>query len=120
VTGYYAMPRQHAVIPVQRLDTDLYYNKNLFAPPASIRKSRRRPGPRSARARSGCVRPGRFAGFTTSWPSWDQRREFLAFHNLPISTRANGFDGLDAVLAFNNPVMVRHIAQLADGRPPGV
>ena len=37
-----------------------------------------------------------------------------AFHNLPLATRANGFAGLDAVLTFNNPLVVRHIAQLAE------
>jgi sn-glycerol 3-phosphate transport system substrate-binding protein len=53
-------------------------------------------------------------GFTTSWPSWINVENFSAFHNLPISTMANGFGGLDAELNFNNPVMVRHIAQLAE------
>src|SRR5258708_4652381 len=39
---------------------------------------------------------------------------FSVFHNLADSTKDNGFDGLDAVLIFNNPVMVRHFAQLAE------
>jgi sn-glycerol 3-phosphate transport system substrate-binding protein len=53
-------------------------------------------------------------GFTTSWPAWIHVENFSAFHNLPIATKANGFDGLDAVLTFNNPLVVRHIAQLAE------
>jgi sn-glycerol 3-phosphate transport system substrate-binding protein len=57
---------------------------------------------------------GAVCGFTTSWPSWINVENFSAFHNLPISTRANGFGGLDAVLTFNNPVVVHHIAQLAE------
>ena len=48
-----------------------------------------------------------------SWPSWVNVENFSAFHNLPIATRANGFGGLDAVLTFNNPIVVRHVAQLA-------
>jgi len=56
---------------------------------------------------------GAACGFTTSWPSWINVENFSAFHNLPISTKANGFDGLDAVLDFNNPTVVRHVAQLA-------
>ena len=57
---------------------------------------------------------GAACGFTTSWPSWVNVENFSAFHDLPIATRANGFGGLDAVLNFNNPVVVRHIAQLAE------
>jgi len=57
---------------------------------------------------------GAVCGFTTSWPSWINVENFSAFHNLPISTEANGFGGLDAVLTFNNPLMVRHISQLAE------
>jgi sn-glycerol 3-phosphate transport system substrate-binding protein len=41
-------------------------------------------------------------------------------HNLPIATRANGFGGLDAVLIFNNPLMVRHVAQLAEWQKTGI
>src|SRR5207237_2623933 len=57
---------------------------------------------------------GAACGFTTGWPSWINVENFSAFHNLPIATRSNGLSGLDAVLNFNNPVMVRHIAQLAE------
>ena len=57
---------------------------------------------------------GAVCGFTTSWPSWINVENFSAFHNLPLATRANGFGGLDAVLTFNNPTVVRHIAQLAE------
>ncbi|HEY1152830.1 MAG TPA: extracellular solute-binding protein, partial [Pseudolabrys sp.] len=53
-------------------------------------------------------------GFTTAWPSWVHVENFSAYHNLPIATHANGLGGLDAELTFNNPVMVRHIAQLAE------
>ena len=57
---------------------------------------------------------GAACGFTTAWPSWVHVENFSAYHNLPIATRANGFGGLDAGLTINNPVMVRHIAQLAE------
>ena len=41
---------------------------------------------------------GAVCGFTTSWPSSINVENFSAYHNLPISTEANGFGGLDAVL----------------------
>src|SRR5204862_2648012 len=51
---------------------------------------------------------------TTTWPSWINIENFSAFHNVPLSTKANGFGGLDAELVFNNPLVVRHVTQLAE------
>ncbi|MGA2126117.1 MAG: extracellular solute-binding protein, partial [Xanthobacteraceae bacterium] len=36
------------------------------------------------------------------------------YHNLPIATRQDGFAGLDTELVINNPVVVKHIAALAE------
>jgi len=54
------------------------------------------------------------AGFSTSWISWIQIENFSAWHNVPIGTKANGFDGLDTQFVFNSPLHVKHIQQLAD------
>jgi len=92
----------------------LYYNKDLFRAagldPEIAPKTWADVGAAAKRLRAA----GSACGFTTSWPSWINVENFSAFHNLPISTRANGFGGLDAVLTFNNPQLVRHIAQLAE------
>jgi len=53
-------------------------------------------------------------GFTTHWPSWVNIENFSAYHNLPIATRQDGFAGLDTELVINNPVVVKHIATLAE------
>jgi sn-glycerol 3-phosphate transport system substrate-binding protein len=47
-------------------------------------------------------------GFTSAWISWIQTENFNALHNLPYSTEANGFGGLDAVFEFNNAATVKH------------
>src|SRR5260370_11018131 len=52
-------------------------------------------------------------GFTAAWVSWTQIENFSAWHNLPLATKTNGLEGPDAVLEFNNPTVVRHIANLA-------
>ena len=39
---------------------------------------------------------------------------FSALHDIPIATNANGFGGLDTALVINNPLVIRHIAQLAE------
>jgi len=115
VTGYYADVAGNMLsFPFNASTPILYYNKTLFRAagldPEIVPKTWAEVGAAAKRLRASGVA----CGFTTSWPSWINVENFSAFHNLPISTRANGFDGLDAVLTFNNPVMVRHIAQLAE------
>jgi sn-glycerol 3-phosphate transport system substrate-binding protein len=115
VTGYYSDAGGNMLsFPFNASTPILYYNKDLFRSagldPAIAPKTWPDVGAAAKRLRSA----GSVCGFTTSWPSWINVENFSAFHNLPISTRANGFDGLDAVLNFNNPLVVRHIAQLAE------
>ena len=115
VTGYYTDAGGNMLsFPFNTSTPILYYNKNLFRAagldPDIAPKTWAEVGAAAQRLRAS----GAVCGFTTSWPSWINVENFSAFHNLPISTRANGFDGLDAMLSFNNPVMVRHIAQLAE------
>ena len=115
VTGYYADVAGNMLsFPFNASTPILYYNKDLFRAagldPEVPPKTWPEVGAAAKRlraARAPC-------GLTTSWPSWINVENFSAFHNLPMSTRANGFVGLDGELAFNNPVMVRHIAQLAE------
>jgi sn-glycerol 3-phosphate transport system substrate-binding protein len=121
VTGYYADASGNMLsFPFNASTPILYYNKNLFRAagldPEIVPKTWAAVGAAAKRLRAS----GAVCGFTTSWPSWINVENFSAFHNLPISTRANGFDGLDAVLTFNNPAMVRHIAQLAEWQVTGV
>jgi sn-glycerol 3-phosphate transport system substrate-binding protein len=39
---------------------------------------------------------------------------FSALHDVPIATKANGLGGFDARLTLNNPLMIRHVAALAE------
>jgi sn-glycerol 3-phosphate transport system substrate-binding protein len=114
VTGYYADVAGNMLsFPFNSSTPILYYNKDKFRAagldPEIAPKTWADVGAAAKRLRE----KGAVCGFTTSWPSWINVENFSAFHNLPISTRANGFGGLDAVLNFNNPAVVRHIAQLA-------
>jgi sn-glycerol 3-phosphate transport system substrate-binding protein len=115
VTGYYADVAGNMLsFPFNASTPILYYNKNLFRAAGLDPEIAPKTWPEVGAAAKRLRASGAVCGFTTSWPSWINVENFSAFHNLPISTRANGFDGLDAVLTFNNPVMVRHIAQLAE------
>ena len=115
ITGYYTDVAGNMLsFPFNSSTPILYYNKNLFRAagldPEVAPKTWGEVGAAAKRLRA----HGAVCGFTTSWPSWINVENFSAFHNLPMSTKANGFDGLDAVLTFNNPLMERHIAQLAE------
>ncbi len=115
VTGYYADVAGNMLsFPFNASTPILYYNKNLFRGAGLDPETAPKTWPEVGAAAKKLRASGAVCGFTTSWPSWINVENFSAFHNLAVSTKANGFDGLDAVLIFNNPVMVRHIAQLVE------
>jgi sn-glycerol 3-phosphate transport system substrate-binding protein len=114
VTGYYADVAGNMLsFPFNASTPILYYNKNLFRDAGLDPEVAPKTWPELGEAAKRLRERGTVCGFTTSWPSWINVENFSAFHNLPISTEANGFGGLHAVLTFNNPLVVRHIAQLA-------
>ncbi len=57
---------------------------------------------------------GAECGFTIGWQSWSMLENFSAWHNVAFATKENGFAGLDTEFAFNSPLHVKHIQQLAD------
>lgn len=115
ITGYYADVAGNLLsFPFNASTPILYYNKDLFRAAGLDPASPPKTWPEVGEAARKLRKAGAACGFTTSWPSWVNVESFLALHNLPLATRANGFGGLDAVLIFNNPLMVRHIAQLAE------
>lgn len=115
VAGYYTdMDGNMLSFPFNASTPILYYNKTMFRAAgldADVApKTWDDVGVMAMKLRAA----GAPCGFTTAWPSWINVENFSAYHNLPIATRANGLGGLDAELTFNNPVMVRHIAQLSE------
>jgi sn-glycerol 3-phosphate transport system substrate-binding protein len=115
VTGYYADVAGNMLsFPFNTSTPILYYNKKMFRTAGLDPEIAPKTWPEVGAAAKRLRASGAVCGFTTSWPSWVNVENFSAYHNLPLSTAANGFNGLDAVLMFNNPVAVRHIAQLAE------
>jgi sn-glycerol 3-phosphate transport system substrate-binding protein len=53
-------------------------------------------------------------GFSTAWTTWANIEQLSAWHNVPLSTKANGLDGFDTTLAFNSPLHVKHLQNLMD------
>ena len=115
VTGYYTdLAGNMLSFPFNASTPILYYNKDLFRAAGLDPDVAPKTWPEVGAAAKRLRAAGAACGFTTAWPSWVHVENFSAFHNLPIATRNNGFGGLDAMLTFNNPAMVRNIAQLAE------
>lgn len=115
VTGYYTdMAGNMLSFPFNASTPILYYNKDLFRAAGLNPDEPPRTWPELGAAAKRLRTAGAACGFTTAWPSWINVENFSAFHNIPVATKSNGLGGLDAVLTFNNPLMARHVAQLAE------
>jgi sn-glycerol 3-phosphate transport system substrate-binding protein len=115
VTSYYSDVAGNMLsFPFNVSTPILYYNKDLFRAAGLDPEVAPNTWPEVGTAAKRLRAAGAVCGLTTSWPSWINVENFSAFHNLALATRANGFGGLEAELVFNNPLVVRHIAQLAE------
>src|SRR5437867_2989334 len=115
VTSYYSDVAGNMLsFPFNASTPILYYNKDMFRAAGLDPEVAPKTWPEVGAAAKRLRAAGSPCGLTTSWPSWVHVENFSAFHNLPLATRGNGFSGLDAELTFNNPDVVRHIAQLAE------
>lgn len=115
VAGYYTDSAGNLLsLPFNASTPILYYNKKMFREAGLDAEAAPRTWPDVGAAARRLRAAGAVCGFTTSWPSWINVENFSAVHNLPLATRSNGFDGLDAVLTIDNPVLLRHVAQLAE------
>ena len=115
IAGYYSDVNGNMLsFPFNSSTPILYYNKDVFRAAGLDPEVAPKTWPEVGAAAKRLRAAGAACGLTTSWPSWINVENFSAFHNLPLATRGNGFGGLDAELTFNNPIVVRHIAQLAE------
>lgn len=115
VTSYYSdLDGNMLSFPFNASTPILYYNKDEFRraglDPEKPPKTYPEVEAMGRKLRASGVR----CGLTGHWPAWVHIENFSAFHNVPIATRANGFGGLDAALAIDNPTVVRHIGKLAE------
>lgn len=122
VVGYYTDPNGNMLsFPFNSSTPIMYYNRDVFeaagldadTPPATwdevVEYSR-------AILESGAAP----CGFSTSWPSWVMLENFSAWHNIPLGTRSNGFEGFDTEFVFNNEHVARHWDNLKAWQDEGV
>lgn len=114
VAGYYSSPDGKLIsMPFNSSTPVLYYNKDAFRKagldPEKPPRTWKEVAETAARLRAS----GMECGYTTGWPSWIQLENFAAWHNVPYASQDNGFKGLDARLALDNELFVKHLSFLA-------
>src|SRR5687768_14356552 len=121
VSGYYtASNGQMMSLPFNSSTTVFHYNKDAFKAAGLDPESPPKTWPEVALAAAKLKASGHKCPFTTSWVSWTQLESFSAWHNVEFATKNNGFNGLDTRLAFNTPLHVRHIENLANMAKQGL
>lgn len=115
VSGYYTAPNgQMLSFPFNSSTPVFHYNKDAFKAAGLDPEKPPTTWPEVALAAAKLKASGHRCPFTTSWISWTQLESFSAWHNVLFATKNNGFGGLDARLAFNSPLHVRHIENLGN------
>src|SRR5215471_3488368 len=115
ISGYYSDIAGNLLsFPFNSSTPILYYNRDLFRAAGLDDKEAPKTWPEVEAAARKLRQSGVPCGFTTHWPSWINVENFSAYHDVPIATKANGLAGFDARLTINNPLMIRHLAALAE------
>jgi sn-glycerol 3-phosphate transport system substrate-binding protein len=121
VSGYYTAPNgQMLSYPFNSSTPVFHYNKDAFKAAGLDADKPPTTWPEVALAAAKLKASGHKCPFTTSWISWTQLESFSAWHNVLYATKNNGFGGTDTRLAFNTPLHVRHIENLANMAKSGL
>ncbi len=121
VSGYYTAPNgQMLSFPFNSSTPVFHYNKDAFKAAGLDPEKPPTTWPEVALAAAKLKASGHKCPFTTSWISWTQLESFSAWHNVLFATKNNGFGGNEARLAFNSPLHVRHIENLANMAKTGL
>ncbi len=116
ITGYYSTLKGEMLsFPFNSSSAVMWYNKDAFkkagldpdAPPKTWPEVFAAAKKLKAAGYDTC-------GFSNAWATWVNVEQFSAWHNLPIGTKANGMEGFDTALTFNNPTLVRHLETLVE------
>ncbi len=115
VAGYYSDAKGQLISqPFNSSTPVLYYNKDAFRKAGLDPEQPPKTWQELEKDTEALRQAGMTCGYTSGWQGWIQIENFSAWHALPVATKNNGFDGTDAVLEFNKPTQVRHIALLEE------
>ena len=114
IAGYYStLDGKMLSLPFNSSTPIAYWNKEAFQKAGLDPDKPPKTWPETFETLKKLRAAGLPCGLTASWVSWTQIENFSAWHNVALATKANGLEGPDEVLEFNNPTVVRHIANLA-------
>ena len=114
VAGYYSTSKGEMLsLPFNSSSTVMWLNKDAFkkaglnpdAPPKTWPEVFEAAKKLKAAGYATC-------GFSNAWVTWVNVEQLSAWHNVSLSTKANGLDGFDTVLNFNGPLHVKHLENL--------
>jgi sn-glycerol 3-phosphate transport system substrate-binding protein len=123
VVGYYTDPNGNMLsFPFNSSTPILYYNKEIFEAAGLDPETPPTTWDEVVEFSQTIIDSGEATcGFTTRWPSWVQLENFLALHDMPMGTMANGFEGFETELVFNqHEALVRHWDNLAEWQQNGI
>ena len=121
VSGYYTAPNgQMLSYPFNSSTTVLFYNRDAFKRAGLDPDKPPLTWPELTLYAAKLKAAGEKCPYTSSWQSWVQLESFSTWHNVEFATKNNGFGGTSARLAFNTPLHVRHIENLANMAKQGL
>ena len=121
VKGYYSLPDGRMLsMPFNSSTTIMFYNKDAFKKAGLDHAKPPQTWPdliaAAKKIKAANAVP---CAFTTAWPTWAQFEQFSAIHDVPLASKANGMEGLDAELKINSPLHVKHVQALVDMQKEG-
>jgi sn-glycerol 3-phosphate transport system substrate-binding protein len=116
ITGYYSTLKGEMLsMPFNSSSAVMWYNRDAFKKagldPASPPKTWPQVFDAAKKLRAAGFDK---CGFSTAWTSWLNLEQLSAWHNVPLSTKANGMEGFDTELKFNSPLHVKHLETLVE------
>jgi sn-glycerol 3-phosphate transport system substrate-binding protein len=114
VTAYYSTADGKMLsLPFNSSTAITYWNKDAFKKAGLDPNKAPSTWPDTLTAAQKLRVAGSACGLTAAWISWTQIEQLSAWHNIPLATKADGLEGADAELEFNNPILTKHIGNLA-------
>jgi len=115
VISYYTTPEGELLsLPFNSSTPVLWYNKDAFREAGIDPNAPPRTWAEVVDYSKKLQASGLPCGFSSGWQSWVHIENMSAWHDSPIGSKQNGFAGFDTELVFNEGVVPRHIADMAE------
>ena len=121
ITGYYSTTKGEMLsFPFNSSSMVMWYNKDALKK-AGLPETPPKTWPEVFEAAKKLKAAGfDKCGFSTAWTTWANIEQLGAWHNVPVGTKANGFDGFDTEFRINSDLFVKHLTNLANLQKEGV